>query len=166
MTTAPILAPPSHPLLPSVLEEFFSTLDEAPRLDLEVLEQAVSGLDLPQIAFSPLTEFTPCGYTRTLLHSTPDYEALLMCWLPGQHSTIHDHHGSSCVFRVLMGTATETEFSLDELGRVHPGVQHEYTTGEVIASAASDIHQVSNLSGEDLVTLHVYSPSLSEMRVY
>ena len=167
MTIAPALVSAPALDLPRPLVDFFDRLDRQPgRLSLELLEDATQRLDLPQVAFSALTDFDTAGYTRTVLHQGPSYEALLMCWLPGQHSVIHDHRGSHCAFRVLMGTATETVYSLDQLGRAHACGERHYTTGHVAASSEGDIHRVSNLEGEDLVTLHVYSPSLRQMRTY
>ena len=165
---APALPPESvesAPSLPGPLSELFGILDGYTQR-IPTLVDHLTRMDLPQAAFSALTDFDRRGYTRTTLHVGPNYEALLLCWLPDQHSAIHDHRGSHCAFRVLMGGATETIYSVDERGLAHAGEQNRYTTGFVASSCDLDVHRVSNLDGEDLVTLHIYSPPLGPMRTY
>ena len=57
-------------------------------------------------------------------------------------------------------------YSIDSERRAHAGERACYTTGFVAASSDRDVHRVSNLDGEDLVTLHVYSPPLAETGTY
>ena len=169
--TVPLLAPSAIPevesRLSAPLAQLFTRLDayRAP-ISVPTLVDHLTCVDLPQAAFSDLTDFDPGTYTRSLLHVGPAYEALILCWLPDQRSAIHDHHGSNCAFRVLMGTATETLYSVEAEGMARPGERRCYTTGFVAASSDADVHRVSNLDGEDLVTLHVYSPPLKSMRTY
>ncbi|MBL4818979.1 MAG: cysteine dioxygenase family protein [Deltaproteobacteria bacterium] len=117
-------------------------------------------------------EFSESRYTRKRIAIGEFYELLLIGWLPGQASTIHDHLDSSCAFRVLSGVATEKLYSLDT---VDPeGIwwakfqsERDYQPGDICQTASSDdIHRVSNdHSNEPLVTLHIYSPPI-KMRVY
>ena len=83
-------------------------------------------------------------------------------------SPIHDHAGSTCGLRILRGTATETVFERSPSGLIKPACSKDYRQGDVSVSADNYIHQVSNLQaqGEDLVTLHVYSPPLLRMATY
>ena len=165
LAPAPTLAIAPPP--PTTLSELFECLDGChQRIPVPTLVDLLEGLDLPQTAFGSLTDFDPGRYTRTVLRAGPAYEALIVCWLPGQHSAIHDHRGSNCAFRVLIGRASETIYSIDEQGLAHAGEQNRYTTGFVAASSDLDVHRVSNLDGEDLVTLHIYSSPLGRMGTY
>jgi hypothetical protein len=68
---------------------------------------------------------------------------------------------------VLRGTATESTFERTPRGLVYPTASHDRPVGHICASRDADIHQVSNLHGEDdLVTLHIYSPPLLVMGQY
>ena len=155
------------PILPTPFSDLFAKLDRySQRIPLRSLVDHLERLDLPQAAFSSLTDFDTQGYTRTVLHRGPAYEALILCWLPEQHSPIHDHRGSNCALRVLMGRATETLYTLDDQQRALAGEKRQYTTGYVAASSDWDVHRVSNLEGEDLVTLHIYSTPLNRMSSY
>lgn len=112
--------------------------------------------------------FDPRHYVRSLWHAGPAYQALILGWRNGQRSPIHDHRGSHCGVRVLSGVATETLFDRAANGLVVPVSSRELPEGHLCASDDADIHQISNLQagGRDLVTLHIYSPPLTRMRVF
>jgi cysteine dioxygenase len=112
--------------------------------------------------------FSEIGYQRILIHRTPQFEALLLCWRSGQRSAIHDHAGSTCGIKVIAGTATETTYAASPCGRLYPVRSRCLETGSVCVSRDADIHQMANLAptGQDLVTLHIYSPPLAATRIY
>jgi len=92
----------------------------------------------------------------------------VLCWKNGQRSPIHDHAESTCAFRVLRGTATETAFQFAPNGHVWATGSRQHRPGSVVSSQDSDMHQVSNLQdgNADLITLHVYTPPLLWMGTY
>lgn len=45
-------------------------------------------------------------YARNLVCRTPFFELLVLCWRPGQESTIHDHAGALNAIRVHSGELT------------------------------------------------------------
>jgi cysteine dioxygenase len=107
-------------------------------------------------------------YQRNRVFSSEYVELLLLCWLPGQRTPLHDHTGSVCGVRVLEGIATEIRFKYSRCGTLIPDVSFEVPVGETTVSCDSDIHMIANLSAEDqnLVTLHCYSPRLEKMKMY
>jgi cysteine dioxygenase len=107
-------------------------------------------------------------YSRNLIREKPNYEVYCMCWRSGQRSTIHDHQGSLCAVRVLDGIMTNIDFEAVGPRQARPTRSHMYYPGAIDGRIESDIHQVANLqpTGEDLMTLHVYSPPLRHMNVY
>lgn len=112
--------------------------------------------------------FDPGCYRRTIIHSRPHYQVLLLCWRSGQRSPIHDHRGSNCVVRVLEGRASETRFDPTPSGRLLPTCSHEHPAGATTSCCGEEIHQMGNFerAGSDLVTLHVYSPPPLSWRFY
>ncbi|MFE2968885.1 cysteine dioxygenase [Streptomyces sp. NPDC059340] len=90
------------------------------------------------------------------LSADPGHEVWLLSWVPGQGSGLHDHGRSSGVLTMLEGTLTERT----ERGRrvLRPGVQRVFAPGYV--------HQVMNDALEPAVSLHVYYPGLTEMRMH
>lgn len=149
---------------------------------LAILLESLDGLDAPadehqlkalldevEITLEDVcdhAEFAGDCYARNLVSRSPHYELLVLCWRSGQRSVIHDHAGSVCGFKVLRGTATETTFVPTECGGklVKPVRSIEHKEGEVVVSVDADIHQVSNFqpAGEDLVTMHIYTPPLDD----
>ena len=136
------------------------------RVPLDHLIDRLQRLDVEWPKVEPFVRFAPDTYRRNLVCAGPAYHALILCWRPGQRSPIHDHRGSSCGVRVLRGTCTETIFDRSESGHIYPVVTHRLPPGTCCGSADADIHQISNLGGDDLVTLHVYSPPLLVMGQY
>ena len=98
-----------------------------------------------------LASFSDDGYQRVSLFMCPEFEVRLICWRPGQSSPVHGHGASSCAYLTLRGEATE--YLMD--GRVRT-----FRAGETIAAGVGEIHQVSNVAKDDLITLHLYSPPL------
>jgi len=157
----------SEPVPSISLTELFEKLDAfETSIPLEVLSKELGQLSLNPEEVQPWTQFSDTRYLRNLIHQGPSYQALLLCWRSGQRSPIHDHKGSACGMKVIQGKATETLFERGATGQVYATTSQERCQGEVAASFDSDIHQISNLQGECLVTLHVYSPPLLSMGSY
>lgn len=115
-----------------------------------------------------VVRFAPAHYQRNLLHKGRHFHALILCWSNGQRSPIHDHNGSACGVRVIQGVATETLFERVPSGYIRAAGSRELPEGHVCGSFDADIHQVSNLQdgAAPLITLHIYSPPLLNMRTY
>ena len=151
------------------LQQLLDTLDQyETRIPLDVLEDALNRVEITCDCVKDQLIFDEGFYQRNLLHDGPAYQALVICWLNGQRSLIHDHIGSSCGVKVLRGTASETTFGWSDNRMIYPVRTVELAQGTVCASQDKDIHQISNLQagGSDLVTLHIYSPRLVKMGVY
>ncbi len=136
-------------------------------IPVETLEAYVSNLHITLPDIFDLLQFDPARYTRTRIYHSEACEVLLFVWLPGQRSRIHDHSGSACAVRVVSGHVTETRYEQFN-GEVHPAGTTVLPEGSVTCSFDDDIHRVSNEddAGRILVTLHAYSPPLSQFRVY
>ena len=132
------------------------------------LMEAVESIDLKREDLADVLGFDETGYRRTVIHSRPHYQVLLLCWQSEQRSPIHDHRGSSCVVRVIEGKASETRFDVTGCGRLAPVWLHEHPEGSVSASVGEEIHQMGNFeaAGHNLITLHVYSPPPARWRFY
>lgn len=151
------------------LEAFLSELDAFDdRVPLDLLTQRLESLDITIDDVQDFVEFSPERYRRNLLYDGRGFQALILCWLPGQRSPIHDHEGSTCGVRVLKGVATETIFDRTSSGLLRAIRSQDLPEGYVCGSQDADIHQMSNLQdgSEMLVTLHVYSPPLLTMNTY
>ena len=93
------------------LPQFIAKLDTfAARVPLPELETMLRELELAPGELERYYSFSTGHYTRNPIALGPAYQALVLCWLPGQESVIHDHQGSSCAVRILEGECTEVAY--------------------------------------------------------
>ncbi|MER7674074.1 cysteine dioxygenase family protein [Kitasatospora sp. NPDC096128] len=108
----------------------------------------------PLVRYDALTRW----YAR--LETGPGYEVWLLSWLPGQSSGFHDHGESSGVMTVVRGELIER--SLTHAGEgartLRPGGQRVFSSGY--------LHEVVNGALEPAVSIHLYTPGLTEMNQY
>jgi rhodanese-related sulfurtransferase/predicted metal-dependent enzyme (double-stranded beta helix superfamily) len=94
-------------------------------------------------------------YERLELHD--DYDVWLLSWLPGHGTGFHDHGGSSGAFAVAIGSLEEHR----------PGEQPlTLAARDVRAFGPRYVHDVRNASQAPAVSIHVYSPPLTDMNHY
>jgi cysteine dioxygenase len=156
------------------LDDFICEMSREPVSSLthERLIDLAGGLRLSDELVGNRIAFARDGYARNLVCRTPFFELLVLCWRPGQESTIHDHAGSLNAIRVRSGELTSRLF-LPAAGAAPGPAPVELTAedrlgpdAEVIGVDRGGIHQLANTSSEDLVTVHVYAPALMELNVY
>src|SRR5580700_2973213 len=91
------------------------------------------------------------------LYHGPDHDIWVISWLPGQSTGFHDHGDSSGAFVVATGILEEHR--PDERTRViHPGKPRAF--------GPDYMHDVRNVSLAPAISIHAYSPPLSEMNKY
>jgi len=138
------------------------------RADLAVLSRLLEQLQVTRTDLAPACGFCEENYQRNVIKESPWYELVCLCWRSGQRTPIHDHRGSSCAFKVIDGTAMETRFEMTASGLLRCSDSHDMDPGFICASHDADIHQVLNAqpAGQDVITLHIYSPPLKSFRKY
>jgi cysteine dioxygenase len=112
--------------------------------------------------------FRESVYGRNRVFRTEVLEMLVLCWLPGQCTVIHDHDGSFGVVRVLEGELSETLYKQDADGILRRVRDAKWSAAAVTGADVPDIHRLYNCqnSGQKLVTLHVYCPPLHKLNTY
>jgi cysteine dioxygenase len=116
----------------------------------------------------PYSGFKEGNYWRHRVCRNEFVEMLVLCWRPGQRTPIHDHNGSHGGVKVCKGMLWETTFRFDAVAGLRYKSAREYPPGAVTGSDVPDIHQLGNpdVSGQDLITLHVYAPPLGVLHTY
>ncbi len=152
----------SLPSLVATLEALVS----APGLD-----QIYGWLETAEISaeeLQPYLGFKEGNYWRHRVCRNEFVEMLVLCWRPGQRTPIHDHNGSHGGVKICEGLLWETTFSYDSVAGLKYKGAREYSSGSVTGSDVPDIHQLGNpdVSGQDLITLHVYAPPLGVLHTY
>lgn len=136
------------------------------RLRLEHLQEMVTTAELSPRDVADFIRFDDESYQDHLVWRSHHFEVRCLCWKKGQHTSIHDHHGSSCVVRVLQGTLTNRDFAPAADGRVRLLATSRLQPGQLNARQDHEIHQLSNDGDADVVSLHVYSPPLGGSHLF
>lgn len=151
------------------LDAFFDELDRhTDAVPIDELVALMKRLDITRADVEHCVAFDDDRYKRNVLRVGSGYAALILCWQPGQASPIHDHRGSACGVLVLDGEVTETKYVRGADGLLAETTTGTLGLGEVCGSYDADIHVIGNRrpAGQDLVTLHIYTPPLQEFHIY
>ena len=155
--------------LPTELKELVSYLESLnSRASVDRLGQLLSDCQADLECLDDFVIFGEKTYRRNLIAQGKWFELLCICWKSGQRSPIHDHAQSTCGLKIISGIATETLFTTTDCGQIKAEGSTDFSMGHVCSTQDADIHQVSNLmaKGNDLVTLHIYSPPIKCMDTY
>jgi len=117
--------------------------------------------------------FNDIKYARNLVNANDLLELIVLCWLPGQVSPVHNHAGQRCWAAVLEGTIQETHFCFENThktfgeGPLIVSDEHLCHQGEV-GFITDDIalHVLQPMNGKRGVTLHLYSKPIAECNLY
>lgn len=144
------------------LDALHSTVDETSAREL--LAQA----SLTPQEVARYIEPQPGSYARRAVVRKDEYELLVLTWMPGQGSVAHDHAGSLCGLKVVQGALEEQLYEAGPDGQVRPTAASRLGPSEITVDPGVIIHSLSNPadSGQILVTVHLYSPPLPEVRRY
>lgn len=135
---------------------------------LEHLDSWLENSAIEREDLLPYIGFKEGNYWRHRVVRNDFVEMLVLCWRPGQRTPIHDHNGSQGAVLVYEGLMWETTFSFDPTEGLSYKSGQEYKAGGVTGAAVPDIHQLGNpdISGQDLITIHIYSPPLGVLKTY
>lgn len=140
---------PRSPLVPAwvtrLLDEPVSTPSEAADVFERLRKAARDG------AWESLARFSVEEYTRTTLVQTDRVEVVLLAWMVGQGTPIHDHDGAVCAYTVLDGRLRDERFASLTVGAGSPTAMRR---GHVGYCAPSDIHRLKAEARS--VSLHIY----------
>ncbi|SFL86438.1 cysteine dioxygenase [Geodermatophilus ruber] len=127
-----------------------------------------------------LVEYRPAGRWTHLL-AADDAAALLhpslhpelataqvwlLSWLPDQGTPLHDHGRSAGAFAVVRGILTERVVAAGRSAHPVRQATDDLTAGRVRHFGPHYVHQVANTTQEPAVSVHVYTPALTEMNTY
>jgi cysteine dioxygenase len=149
------------------LSQLIAKLDSySERVPLPELEALLASLELAPGELEAFYSFSAGHYTRNPVALGSAYQALVLCWLPGQESVIHDHQGSSCAVRILEGACHEVAYDWQPDGSLAERPCCCLGPAAICGTQDSDIHKICNRTTGRLVTLHIYSPPLEVMNTY
>ena len=134
------------------IERLAASIEACAEITSETLAAALAAEPLQAEDVAPWVSFDARNYRRNSVLTRPRFELRVLCWLPGQRTSLHAHGRSACAFRILAGTSTEIRLGQADARREPGAVVAEDSPGLV--------HQITNLGREPLVSLHAYAPAL------
>lgn len=122
---------------------------------------------VPTRDLEPYFQWNTRHYTRTCIHRNTDFELLVICYEPGQRTSLHDYNSQLAWIHPLIGEVMEERFAaVPGEGLRRMGEVHRYA-GEVDHIAEGNaIRRFTNVGGGRAVTLNLYAKPMSKWRVY
>lgn len=128
-----------------------------------VIERCVGGIgDLE----AELADPGVFPYGRIRLNESDRVEAIMMNWARGKECAPHDHGRSRGCVWVVEGVASHTVYRLSPGGVPIPGRTKLVRAGRWLDAPRGMVHSMGNPTSDRLVTLHLYWPPISGMKVY
>lgn len=125
-------------------------------------------------SLEPYIRFNERTYTRNLIHKDNLFEAVLLCWEPGQRSMVHRHRDQVGWLTVIQGQLTiitfiklrsgaveqhEPDINWSPINSVYLKETHRYTisAGEVFqeVNEPETIHRTENTGSQQAISLHI-----------
>ncbi|PRP86095.1 cysteine dioxygenase [Planoprotostelium fungivorum] len=156
-------------------ERLFQDLDKELRRDpnganvISIMKEYLSTHD----DWQDYMNFNEHKYARNLIGSNDMLELMVICWLPGQVSPVHNHAGQHCWAAVLEGVVEETHFHFSSThspfgeGPLEAVDVHQVSAGDV-SYITDDIalHVLKPANDKRVATLHCYSKPIAECNIY
>ena len=154
------------------VDEFLRFLDEQDpasirqgSIDTYLASHQVDPDDLLSFVF-----FCENTFARNLVHRAKHCELLMLTWLPGNRTSIHDHGGQRCWISLHTGELNFKTYSpIADAGTLPPqtGATDGQTGDELIyIDDTVGIHSIANLSRKPAISMHLYAGPMHRCRVY
>lgn len=135
--------------------------------DISAYPRILERYNVPSRDLEPYFRWNSRHYTRTCIHRNEEFELLVICYEPGQRTSIHDFNSQIAWVHPVMGEVVEERFALDADGGIrsvgethwHPGELEHFANG-------TSIHRFTNRGPGRAVTLNLYARPMSNWRVY
>lgn len=143
---------------PISLQKLICTLQKASDMTPAAIKAMVLQADISVQDLMPWADFNhpiADSYGRQLVFDGGYFEIMVMSWMPGDFSAIHDHGSTQWGAVQCFGAAEHYTYTLqqDMLSTLKPA---HYLPGMVHAVDNSLIHQMGNPGHSPFLSLHVY----------
>jgi len=156
-------------LIAKLLEIF-----ESDEVNIEEVEELLQNYKSNPGDWRKYAKFDKYKYTRNLVHEgNGKFNLMLLCWAPGNQSSIHDHANAHCFVKVLDGGLREVRFFWPDEQLKDNGLMMEKESFEAKRDSTAymsdelGLHRVENPShSNSAVSLHLYSPPFKSCQVF
>lgn len=130
-------------------------------------ERVLRSAEVPAEELAGQATWNNRHYTRNCLLRTADMELMLICFEPGQGTSIHDYGAEEGWVRPIRGELAEERYRLDEDGMLVCTEERRLTVDDVshLAKGAS-LHRFTNPLPMRSMSLNIYARPLRSWKVY
>ena len=122
---------------------------------------------VPSHDLEPYYRWNTRHYTRTCIHRNDAFELLVICYEPGQCTSIHDFNSQTAWVHPVMGEVVEERFAQEPNGTLRSTGELHLHVGDLDRfSNGTSIHRFTNRGPGRAVTLNLYAKPMSQWRVY
>jgi cysteine dioxygenase len=155
-------------------KQFLALAAETPHdgLTEDILYQLVKRLEIDACLLAPYIQFNEGHYARNVLYRDDKFEAICLCWEPGQGTAIHNHGGSFGVVYVFEGEMEVDCYKRNDDGS-RPGfadlscvVTMRGGAGTLLLDRAGSVHRLVNRGTKRCISLHFYANPLATMELF
>lgn len=147
------------------VEELIKALEKEPGTGgyLSILERA----SIPSELFLEYCTWNDKHYTRNCIARTDEFELLVICYEPGQSTSIHDYNTQEAWVHPIMGSVVEERFEPPTDGGLR-----KVSSAKLVTDSFSylhngrSIHRYINNTEERAATLNLYARPLIKWKVY
>lgn len=145
--------------LPSSLQSVIQTLETAEELSPAKVRRVLLDHPIQESELMPWADFdhpTADSYGRKLVHQGDRFEVMVMSWLPGDFSAIHDHGHTQWGAVQVFGPAEHATFR-EENGKLRTLARWEMKPHDIVGVSHDLIHQMGNSTTDQrFISLHIY----------
>jgi cysteine dioxygenase len=144
--------------LPKRILKLIKLIEEQPLIDNEFAVNAMIEADVQTGDILPWEDFghpVSDSYGRKLVYNGGRWELMVMSWVPGDMSAIHDHGTAQWGAVKLFGPAENAVMAVSE-GMLTTKARKIHSSGEVFSVAHDLIHSMGNVGLSPYITLHMY----------
>ncbi len=144
--------------LPASLQRIVEALRQRTSLRPMQLKRIVEQASVQAEDLAPWADFAhpiADSYGRKLVYRESRFEIMVMSWLPGDFSGLHDHGYTQYGAVQVFGEAEHAAFHVEE-DTIRTLARWTLRPGEVISVSHSLVHQMGNPGREPFLSLHVY----------
>ncbi|MEY2904600.1 MAG: hypothetical protein RJA52_616 [Bacteroidota bacterium] len=145
--------------IPFSIKNLISDLENAPRFSTSLLIQLVNNSNITAEDLKPWADFDhpqEDSYGRKLIYEGKNFELMVMSWVPGDFSAIHDHGSTSWGAVKVFGPAEHAVFEIKN-NQIITLDRWDLKPLEVIGVNHKMIHQMGNpTEDQSFLSLHVY----------
>lgn len=130
------------------------------------MKEALVKINMSVDELKPLLQASPGKpYYRRLLYKSEGVELLVMNWSDVECAP-HDHGDSHGWIHVLNGTSVNSVYELESNNLPKELFKEFHHEGKLFYAPKKGVHSMQADGSGGLITLHLYSPPISGMKVY